>query len=242
MSPDQRRAQEIVKETPPPKEEPVEEEEYEEEEYVAPRPRPRPWEKRFIAGVRAGLNASTIAWEDYYLIWTGALTDFTEPYPTYGTNVELYLVANTSRFLAWQVGLGFSQKGYAADLEEDGFRLVAETLTFNYLEIPLLAKFRIPGALSPYGLLGVYFALWSGGSWNKDYVDFDTEEEGDLEDFFEFNSLDFGWVLGLGLDLYLGSLVLNTELKYSGGVLYVTPDEIFRNAALSLTVGVGWAF
>jgi hypothetical protein len=264
VSVDEQRAQEVVKDeqkAPPPREEPTAEEapppaEEKSDQAAAPRLK-HPWEKPFIVGVRGGLNVSGVGYTyPYYYVMSDLLYSYysdDEPYATIGGNFGLYIVMNAGRYLAWQVELDYSQKGYAVDvLEDSGFVTQTNYITFNYLEVPVLAKFKLPGRISPYGLLGVYLSLWLNGQLEVGYdnsLDQDTYDTlfynpADLEENagWEFNAFDFGWVAGLGVDVFLGSLVLNAEVKYSGGVLYADANEWLRNGALTATAAVGWAF
>jgi len=269
VSVDEQRAQEIVQEKPEearPREvveEPEEIEEEEEEEAYAPLPpRQRPWEKNFIFGVRGGFSGSTLAtWDDYYIFdpyygWTSPM----EPSAVGGVNAGVYMVVNFGRYLGFQMELDFVQKGYAVEYEAwDGFDYwdAANRWVFNYLEIPLLLKFKIPAVVSPYALLGAYVSLFLSGSVENVYDDAWIQEEYDLfspydnpvsfDDLgLEVNSLDFGWVAGVGIDLFLGSLVLNGELKYSAGLTEAVSDDVlavyFTHGSLVVTFGVGWAF
>ena len=214
-------------------------------------------EKRFILGLRGGANISGVGYPsgNYYGLFNWPYVSDGEPYGTFGGNFGLYMVMNTGRYLAWQMELDYTRKGYALDVVEDDFGLaVYQTnyFSFNYLEIPVLAKLRIPGKFSPYGLLGVYFAVWLGGTIDVVYEDAFYQDQvdalgifpADVEDFLGvyFNGLDYGWVIGLGLDISLRSLVLNTEVKYSGGLRFADEFEYLRNGALTVTAGVGWAF
>jgi hypothetical protein len=227
----------------------IEEEPAVEEPYIAPAPRRKPaWEKPFIIGVRGGFNWSSVGYTyPNYYAWAGYFVAFDvgEPYGKAGGNLGVYMVANTSRFLAWVVEMDLSQKGYAVDLIEDDFGFDAyqtNFITFNYLEFPLLVKFKFPGAFSPYAVAGVYLSLWLSGTLDIDYDDdFYTDISTDLLDS-DWNSFDFGWVAGLGIDIFIGTLVLNAEVKYSGGFLYADAYDALRNGALTATAGVGWAF
>jgi hypothetical protein len=281
VSVDEERAQELTKEQQkaPPKEkqqapekqpqaekQPAVEEQppaqEEESGYVAPVRPKRPWEKPFIVGARAGLSGSTIpSYQDYYIfdpVYT--MTNIGDPYAAFGINVGVYMIVNFGRYLGLQMEMDFAQKGYQFDYEAyDGFNYWPATnrWVFNYLEVPILLKFKAPGRVSPYGILGGYLSLFLNGTVENVF------DEQAAQDFFdqyspysnpadfadvgvEFNPMDFGWVAGVGVDFAVGSLIFNAELKYSGGLGDAVSDDLrlvyFSNGSVVLSVGAGWAF
>ena len=84
-------------------------------------------------------------------------------------------------------GLIYSGKGYAAD-EGDG------SLSFNYLEIPITAKYQLESGLN--FILGPYIGILMSASSDPEIPDVD------IKDFME--STDIGLKVGLGYQLESG--------------------------------------
>jgi hypothetical protein len=132
------------------------------------------------------------------------------------------------------------------------------TFTYNYLEIPVLAKFTIPteGNISPNLFVGPALGINLSAKYKEEY-DGQTEE-GDVEDYpFEFGgwpkakSTDFGLVFGAGVDIgmphsaitidgrYTLGLTSNSEdyeWEYDGEVIETCECDI-TNSVISFTVG-----
>lgn len=145
-------------------------------------------------GIRTGLNFSNMANKDGNNTYSGdTRTSFNA-----GVSVDIPLLQS----IYLQSGLYFTSKG-TKDKGDDW----KETVSAEYLEIPLLASYRYDfGDAAQLQInIGPYFAYGIGGKWK--------EEEGNKEysdDFFDddTNKFDIGLQLGTGVTLskhyYLG--------------------------------------
>ena len=148
-----------------------------------------------------------------------------------------------TRALSLEAGLSFVQKGF-----EEDFIILGEdatlTYTFNYLETPVLAKFRLHSRSGFYAGLGAFAAMLLGANYNLHY-EVSPSENGDLsDDFFELGDLDLGLLLSLGFDIPIRSgLLLNVEARsaisfatWYGDTGGYTP----KHATVTILAGLGW--
>jgi TolB-like protein len=223
--------------------------------------------KRFVAGAKAGgnlANARTDTWFDWYyldfddssLFYAGHYSD-EWPYAMFGLTAGAYFVLNLNNYLGVQVELLYSQKGYRYDFNDYQFTgidlgLVTNLFRFSYVEIPLLVKARLPGRFSPYAVAGASIAILLSATVENIYENsavqatFDTlfDNPADLKDFpaVDLNTLDAGIVAGAGIDILVGSILINLEARYTLGLLAVSNDVDYTNGAFSFTGGVGYQF
>lgn len=124
--------------------------------------------------------------------------------------------------------------------EESGASL---RYTFSYLEVPLLAKFKIPtqGNITPNLFAGPVVSLLTSA---KAKFEFDGEsEEEDIKDYFK--STDFCLAFGGGVDIVMGtSGTLTFDVRYELGLTNTydfegDDGEIKHNAFM---FNVGWGF
>jgi hypothetical protein len=174
-------------------------------------------------GIKGGMNISNFTGQDYDSdarsgLAVGAALDFSLPVLPFGIETGVY----------------YSQKG--AKSSEDG---LTGTLKVDYIEVPLMAKFRLgpPGPITPHLVLGPYagFNINSEAELSGD----GGSISGDLSD--DTNSTEFGGVAGVGIDFNLGLTKLNAQLRYSYGFTSVFEgdfDDGEKNAALSILVGI----
>jgi hypothetical protein len=129
---------------------------------------------------------------------------------------------------------------------------VTNIFKFNYLEIPLLFKARWPGRFSPYTVIGPSIAVLLSATVENVYEDdfyqgvFNGtwDNPADLINYWkiDLNSLDIGLVAGGGLDILVGSILLNVEARYTLGVIPVSAALGFTNGVFSFSGGVGFQF
>ena len=175
----------------------------------------------------------------------------------FGLNAGAYFVFNINTYLGLQAELLYSQKGYSYDFEDydnGGGYLgwVRTVFRFSYIEIPLLVKARLPRRISPYAVAGASIAvllgatvenIYDNGSSQTLYNLFWGADPFDLLDWgWEYNALDAGLVAGAGVDVPIGSLLLNLEARYTLGLLPVSAFTGFTNSSISFNGGVGFQF
>lgn len=110
------------------------------------------------------------------------------------------------------------------------------TLKMNYLELPLLAKFRIPGAgsLVPNFYLAPTAALNLASKLDADLTALGiTPEEGGVDIKDEVQSLLFGGAVGGGFDMRAGKGIMTLDARYSRSL-----SDIFKRATTAGSAGV----
>ena len=149
--------------------------------------------------------------------------------------------------LGWEINSWFSahlepvwtQKG--AELENFQFGELASKITLDYFEIPVLGRFRYPlpetKKQGPVGVVGPVLGINTKANV--------TLAGGD-QNITEFvHDVDFGFVVGAGYDLAIGTGTTTIEVRYVVGLSEVfesnSPSPQFtgnlRNGALQVTVG-----
>ena len=231
--------------TKPPVEEPAKE----------PEPKPvkekKPVEpmqaSRSVVGVRVGLNLASMEGDDWFFVPTGsAILDPAEyPYSMLGINAGGFFERNVGRFLALGAEVLFTQKGYSYDFDDYDLGFIylgvaTNVWTFNYLEVPVYVKLRLPGKVSPYLSLGAAVSVLLGGSvQNLNTVEWQLG----LDELpFTFNTLDTGILAGVGVDVAFGRLLLNIDARYTLGLLNLSPDLVFplSHGVFAITTGLGF--
>ena len=108
-------------------------------------------------------------------------------------------------------------------------------LKMNYLEFPVLAKFRFPGggALAPNFYLGPSAALNLTSKLSGDLtaIGGSTNDEADVKD--EVEKLLFGGAVGGGFDMKTGKGILSLDARYSRSL-----SDIFKGATSGGSAGV----
>jgi hypothetical protein len=224
--------------------------------------------KRYVVGVKGGGNLATAltkTWADWdywgydsdWSVFHGGHFSDEWPYAMFGLNVGAYFILYLGNYLGIQTELLYSQKGYKYDFEDFDFvgtslGLVTNLFKFSYIEFPILLKARLPGRFSPYAVVGASFGVLLGvtvdniydSSFSQTFYDsFWGSEPFDLIEWgWEYNTLDAGLVAGTGIDILFGALLLNLEVRYTLGLLAVTPIYEYTNGAFSFTGGVGYQF
>jgi len=142
--------------------------------------------------------------------------------------------------LALQPELLYVQKGAT---ESDA------TLKLDYFEIPVLLQYRFatPGSLTPVLYAGPYVAVETkcelSGSDGGATVSFACDSlEPLLGTDIDTKSLDFGAIVGGGLDFHLGSVIVGAEARYEFGFVDVndTSDVSVTNGGWAILGSVGF--
>lgn len=161
-------------------------------------------------GLRAGLNMATTQFDSQY-DGTSMTTGF-----HVGLGVDLRL---SSQFY-FTTGLLYSSKGYKYD---DGN--VAESAKAQYIDVPLLASWRLPlgDALALQLSAGPYVAIGLGGS-----IKDDKASKYDQSFFDRNNSFDYGVQAG-------ASLIVSHH--FTVGAAYQIGMASYRNRNIMVSVG-----
>lgn len=159
-----------------------------------------------------------------------------------GTMFGLTLQLPLGDAVAFEPELLFVNKGSEFDVTSGGVRNVK----LDYLEIPMLLRFGSRGSgLAPHFYVGpsVGFnmncsvTLKGGGIPN-------TSSDCKNDDFFEPTSLDWGAIVGAGVDLNVGGVGLTGGARYGIGLANIAKDnsseleQRVRNGTLTVYTGV----
>lgn len=175
------------------------------------------------AGVRAGLNLADLAL-DPEEVDSKILSRFVG---------GVFVTVPVNPVVAFQPEVLFSQQG--TRFREEG---VTAKLKLDYIQVPLLGKFRLGSHVPIAILLGPSLGYRTNATF--DVPGFPAELEQEFED--ELKRFDFGLVTGVGLDF--GPLVIDG--RYTWGLTNIGKEEAIapgdngsaKNRVLSLTAGI----
>jgi outer membrane protein with beta-barrel domain len=147
----------------------------------------------------------------------------------------------TNRF-SIQPEVLYSQRGGKGRITEEGETFDA-TLTLDYVEIPILAKFNFAatGRVRPFVFTGPVPAFNTRAKVKGEAVvegtDVDVEEDIDEE----VKGGDFGWVLGGGVEIRGFTI----DVRYNWGLVDINEDPAdiegqVKNRAFSVLFGYRW--
>jgi hypothetical protein len=179
-------------------------------------------------GPRGGVNVSA---------FTGGITDFFRPDFRYFPNVGLALQVDLARHLAFRTEAAYSAKGGGSEEEitDQAGNVVGtskSTWRFDYVEIPLLLRAKVPLAAgpTPYLEVGPSFAIAVGG-------EFDSDAFGSTSLRDDMNDLDVGFGGGFGLELPAGPARAALEVRYTRGF-----SSLYRDTGGASVINQAWTF
>ena len=108
------------------------------------------------------------------------------------------------------------------------------TLKLDYLELPVLAKFRLPGSPSmmPNLYMGPTAAINLASKLKGDFTSSGGSASGEADLKDQVESLLFGGAIGGGFDLKMGKGLLTLDARYSKSF-----SEIFKSVAGGVSSG-----
>ena len=171
-------------------------------------------------GVKLGLNIATMAGDDVPSDAKSKVGVALGGFATYSIN-DMFAV---------QPELLYTMKGYAQTYGTEDY-----TMSYNYLELPILGKLNVPvqGDIKPNVFLGPAFALKLASSYSDGH-------SGDIEDV---NSLDVGLVIGVGADMPAGTGRIGADIRYNMGLTNVDGSDAKAKASNSvISIMVGYSF
>jgi hypothetical protein len=181
-------------------------------------------------GIKGGANAANVngnAFELDEFDWKNNL----------GFCAGIFLQFNFGDVLTIQPEVLYTMKGAKTEIVE-GELTATGKLLFDYIEIPLLLKLKLPtGSVAPFIFAGpaVGFNLKSK---LKFIVDGESEEI-DLEE--DIKKFDYSAVLGAGLNL---GRTLHIDVRYTLGLQNLIEEQIeaidLKNGVISATVGIAF--
>ena len=183
-------------------------------------------------GVRAGVNIAGHSGDD--------TDDNHESRTAFVGGVFVMYALSPALFL--QPELLYSQKGYK--WEDEGWE---ETGKFTYLEIPVVLRYMVPmeGAVAPNLFAGIAPAFLLSAEVEAEYDEgmhglLSATETTDVKDHTK--SIDFGIVVGGGVNYDMGSGLLMFDARYTMGMTSIDDsdhDWDVKNKAITLMVGYG---
>ena len=186
-------------------------------------------------GPRGGVNASA---------FTGGITDLFQPDYRFFPNLGLALQVDLAPNLAFRTEAAYSVKGGGSesDIIDVGGNVIGtikHTWRFEYVEVPLLLRAKMPltAGPTPYLEVGPSVAFAVGGSFESEGSGF---PEQDLRDDMEDVDLGFGG--GFGLELPAGPSRAALEIRYTRGFSSLLQDGGFSMINQAWTFAVSWMY
>lgn len=146
----------------------------------------------------------------------------------------LFLCISPLQFLSLQPEFLLQQKGAVNQNETSGTKM---DIKLGYLNIPLLLKMRIPifRTIFPHIYGGPQFAYAFKSS--ASYADGSP-----LDSQVAFQDMDFGGVMGAGMDIEVKHLFVTIDFRYGLGALNLVKDDALklRNRDKAILFGVGY--
>ena len=153
-----------------------------------------------------------------------------------GAAVEISITEN----IAIQPELLYFQKGTQTDIDFAGQTTVVEQ-TLNYIEIPILAKFKFETDQGPilYGTLGPSFGFGIDGKIAVKGV-----EEEEAIDFQEdmLTRIDVGFSFGVGAQFQIGPGSLFVDARYLLGLTSINEGDSSDIKNIGYGAAVGYLF
>ena len=145
----------------------------------------------------------------------------------------IFVEINFGRILTIQPEVLYTMKGAEATIE-DGEITGTGKLRFDYLEVPILLKVRIPtGSLHPF--------LFAGPAIGFNVKATFEDITGDANDVDGANKVDYSAVLGGGLQL---GRSIHVDVRYTLGLQTLEIPELgtidHKNGVLSATIGLAF--
>lgn len=160
--------------------------------------------------------------------------------PRSGITIAASAVINFPAYLPYDLSLGletgvyFTQKGFT---DPTSTKFTGVEVEFDYIEIPILVKlkYREQNRFSPHIVLGPYLGFLANAE--------SVREDGERSDLDEFTrAVDFGGMAGVGVDIRLGDIFIDLQIRQSLGfnTLFdeITFDDDEKLRQLSLVLGL----
>ena len=181
-------------------------------------------------GVRAGINLSA---------FTGEFGDLVGPDQRVAANVAFVYEYDFISWLALHTGVGYSGKGGVGHSEGtdpigNPTGTSDDTWSFNYLEVPLLLRGRMPafGTTHVFAELGPMLDFRLSGNFETSppvIPEFSLTSR--------MNVFDLGFGAGVGLEFRAGPGRLGLETRYTRGF-----DDLYDVSGTLSTINQAWTF
>jgi hypothetical protein len=180
-------------------------------------------------GAKAGVNFASVGGDE-----TGDLDGRTSFH--IGGVAEIVI----SEKFSFQPELLYSAQGAKASGSEPGFGSFESEYKFDYLNIPLMAKFYVAEGFSLEAGPQIGFLLSAKDDWTETFDGFTDSGTDDLKDYTK--GIDFGLNFGLGYKMETG---LNFGARYNLGLSNINDGEgfdDFKNQNSVIQISVGYMF
>jgi len=183
-------------------------------------------------GVQLGYNFANVSVSGLDLL------DYEEINSVGGINFGVNYDIEVSENFFIEPGILYSQKGFEYFAEDGGYDLGTDFIldvTFNYLDIPVYAKYiyEVGDGLYLYGKFGLSYSIALNGEYTMDNgieTETDDIEFGDDEDF---KSSDLGINIGAGVKINKFEVGIN---YFSGSDIYNDDDDEVSNRVFSINL------
>jgi hypothetical protein len=183
-------------------------------------------------GLKGGLALSNLTWAGG---GPSASYDNLQK-PVFGA----FVTFNLSPMLAVQPEVYYWTGGANVEVA-DGTDTYRMELLFNYIHVPVLAKFRFgTGQLKPVLFAGPAVSFLTTAK-QKDFLNGTLEDEMDVKPYLK--STDFSAVFGTGLEYSLKKIVLILDVRYNLGfsnINSVGEGTSIKNKAWMFMLGIGF--
>jgi len=181
-------------------------------------------------GVRAGVNLSA---------FTGEFGDVVGPDNRVAPNVAFVYEYDFISWLALHTGVGWSGKGGVGHSEGtdpigNPTGTSDDTWSFNYLEVPLLLRGRMPvfGTKHLFAELGPMLDFRLSGNFESD-----SPAVSDVSLTSRMNAFDLGFGAGVGIEFPAGPGRFGVETRYTRGF-----DDLYDVSGTLSTINQAWTF
>ena len=186
-------------------------------------------------GIKAGFNSSNmhIVYDDMISIDANMKTGF-----HIGATAEFPL----TEIFSLETGLLLSSKGFIEEIKDFNYKVIFNPL---YLDIPLTVKASsYIGGTKVYGMFGSYIGIGLSGTIKGEVIvdglttsqEIDIEWGSDIDS--DFKRMDFGLIIGAGVELNSIQIGLN----YSLGLANISPQTNLKINNRVLGISVGYRF
>lgn len=149
-------------------------------------------------------------------------------------------------FITWDLGPRFAlqpeilwvRKGSTVS-DASGLESYRETLSLDYLEIPILAKFRFPL------IAAVRYHVFTGPSPAfrlKAGVKVEHGGVTEIEIPKGIRKTDLGWIAGAGVEVPAGGIRISLDLRAAWGLMSLAAESAYRIRNRAICVFIGAAF
>lgn len=151
----------------------------------------------------------------------------------------LFFNTGSSSIFAFQTELLLHQKG---SYSENTTFNVSRDIEVNYLEIPMMVKFGLPidQTFYPNFYLGGYYASRLNSTYQLKQLDGGFTISDDVNTAAD----DYGYIMGLGLDVFSDNLFFTLDGRYGIGQKNISTrdNEELYNRSFTVSAGVGLRF